>query len=146
MLYSFVTAFMSWEQPYHVIVVTQLPSNNNIFTNWRLASDTKGKFAGKFLSPSADNCSTGISGRGWLVVAIFSWPNLHERMCRTGRSRDFRQQVIVDGRHFFFFFFFFFQSLINILRGFPLLFCCIYESCPWEPCHFDLDLLSVTKS
>ena len=35
------------------------------------------------LSLGIDNCSSWISGRGRMAVEIFSWPNLHERMCRT---------------------------------------------------------------
>ena len=38
------------------------------------------------LSPVTDNCSSWISGRGRIAVEIFSWPSLHERMCRTWGS------------------------------------------------------------
>ena len=35
------------------------------------------------LSLVTDNCSSWISGRGRIAVEMFSWPSLHERMCRT---------------------------------------------------------------
>ena len=38
------------------------------------------------LSPVTDNCSSWVSGRGRMAVEIFSWPSLHERMCRTWAS------------------------------------------------------------
>ena len=40
------------------------------------------------LSPVTDNCSSWISGRGRMAVEIFSWPSLHERMCRTWGSNS----------------------------------------------------------
>ena len=40
------------------------------------------------LSPVTDNCSSWISGRGRMAVEMFSWPNLHERMCRTWGSNS----------------------------------------------------------
>ena len=40
------------------------------------------------LSPVSDNCSSWISGRGRMAVEIFSWPGLHERMCRTWVSNS----------------------------------------------------------
>ena len=38
------------------------------------------------LSPVTDNCSSWISGRGRMAAEMFSWPSLHERMCRTWGS------------------------------------------------------------
>ena len=40
------------------------------------------------LSPVTDNCSSWISGRGRMAVEMFSWPSLHERMCRTWGSNS----------------------------------------------------------
>ena len=40
------------------------------------------------LSPVTDNCSSWISGRGRMAVEMFSWPNLHERICRTWGSNS----------------------------------------------------------
>ena len=40
------------------------------------------------VSPLTDNCSSWISGRGRMVVEMFSWPSLHERMCRTWGSNS----------------------------------------------------------
>ena len=34
------------------------------------------------LLPVTDNCSSWISRRGRMAVEMFSWPSLHERMCR----------------------------------------------------------------
>ena len=36
----------------------------------------------------ADKCSSWISGRGRMAVEIFSWPSLHERMCRMWGSNS----------------------------------------------------------
>ena len=42
-----------------------------------------------FFSPVTDNCcSSWISGRGRMAVEMFSWPSLHERMCRTWGSNS----------------------------------------------------------
>ena len=56
------------------------------------------------LSPVTDNCSSRISGRGRMAVEFFSWPSLHERMCRTwdwslGRLHVWKHdlQIIWDG-------------------------------------------------
>ena len=38
------------------------------------------------LSPVTDNCSSWISRRERMAVEMFSWPSLHERMCRTWGS------------------------------------------------------------
>ena len=40
------------------------------------------------LSPVTDNCSSWISRRGRMAVEMFSWPSLHERMCRTWGSNS----------------------------------------------------------
>ena len=40
------------------------------------------------LSPVTDNFSSWISRRGGMAVEIFSWPSLHERMCRTWGSNS----------------------------------------------------------
>ena len=40
------------------------------------------------LSPVTDNCSSWISGRRRMAVEMFSWPSLHERMCRTWGSNS----------------------------------------------------------
>ena len=40
------------------------------------------------LSPVTDNCSSWISGRGRMAVEMFSWPSLHERMCRMWGSNS----------------------------------------------------------
>ena len=42
----------------------------------------------QILSPVTDNCSSWISGRGRMAVEMFSWPSLHERMCRTWGSNS----------------------------------------------------------
>ena len=40
------------------------------------------------LSPVTDNFSSWISGRGRMAVKKFSWPRLHERICRTWGSNS----------------------------------------------------------
>ena len=40
------------------------------------------------ISPVNENCSTWISGRGRMAVELFSWPSLHEIMCRTSGSNS----------------------------------------------------------
>ena len=57
-------------------------------------------------------------------IFMTKWPNLHESMCRTGRSKDCRQQVVVEGLAIAtgFFFSFFFKSLINLIMGLPFLY------------------------
>ena len=40
------------------------------------------------LSIVTDNFSSWISGRGRIAVEMFSWPSLHERMCRTWGSNS----------------------------------------------------------
>ena len=41
-----------------------------------------------FFHQVTDNCSSWISGRGRMAVEMFSWPSLHERMCRTWGSNS----------------------------------------------------------
>ena len=40
------------------------------------------------LSPVNDNCASWISGRRRMAIEMFSWPSLHERMCRTWGSNS----------------------------------------------------------
>ena len=40
------------------------------------------------LLPVTDTCSSWISGRGRMAIEMFSWPSLHERMCRTWGSNS----------------------------------------------------------
>ena len=40
------------------------------------------------ISPVNENCSTWISGRGRMAVELFSWPSLHDIMCRTSGSNS----------------------------------------------------------
>ena len=40
------------------------------------------------LSPITNNCSSWIGGRGRMAAEMFSWPSLHERMCRTWGSNS----------------------------------------------------------
>ena len=59
-------------------------------------------FLGKYqylvhiLSPVTDNCSSWISGRGRMAIEIFSWPSLHERMCRMWGSNSALLACLAD--------------------------------------------------
>ena len=71
-------------------------SSNTPIRNYFLTVRTKDEFtvltcSGKLVHiflPVTDNCSSWLSGRGRMAVEMFSWQNLHERMCQTWGSNS----------------------------------------------------------
>ena len=54
--------------------------------SWASLPEAGFQYLAHIISPLTDKCSSLISGRGRMAVEIFSWPNLHEKMCRTRGS------------------------------------------------------------